>query len=195
MPQKGCKKPRVSAAMRGRTPWNKGRKTGQPGWNRGVSPSADTIAKIAAAKRRCVPWNKGLTKGDPRVAIGEQRRREAREYARPIGRRESVRKYEAKRKIANPFVFREMAGRRRANQLGHYVERVDLRMVLERDGWICGICGGLVSLENLSFDHIRPLSLGGAHTAENLQVCHLACNSRKGAEERRLAALLKEEAS
>jgi 5-methylcytosine-specific restriction endonuclease McrA len=31
-----------------------------------------------------------------------------------------------------------------------------------------------------SLDHIEPLSLGGKHVPENVQITHLACNMAKG---------------
>lgn len=49
--------------------------------------------------------------------------------------------------------------------------------VYSRDGWTCCHCG---SLENLSIDHIHPVSLGGGNEIENLQTLCRSCNSRKG---------------
>jgi len=194
MPQKGCKKPGVSAALKGRIPPNKGQKTDKPAWNRGLSPSAETIAKNAEAHRGRTPWNKGLRVDDPRVAAAEEKRRVMRQYVIPVGRKETLRRYDEKQRVINPFRRREMRGRSRVRQSGGYFERVDLRAVLERDGWVCGICGGFVSLEDLSFDHIKAISLGGDHTASNLQVCHLGCNSGKSNKERAALRVLREEA-
>lgn len=62
--------------------------------------------------------------------------------------------------------------------------------VFNRDGWVCGICSEPVSVEavypdplSASLDHVVPLSLGGAHSLENVQLAHLSCNVRKGARE------------
>lgn len=44
----------------------------------------------------------------------------------------------------------------------------------------CGICGKYVADADLSFDHIMPLSRGGSHTQDNIQVAHKSCNFRKG---------------
>lgn len=57
----------------------------------------------------------------------------------------------------------------------------------DRDRWKCGICGTRVN-RNLAFphsmspslDHIVPLSKGGAHSPENVQIAHLQCNTVKG---------------
>ena len=60
--------------------------------------------------------------------------------------------------------------------------------VFERDGWVCGLCSEPVSPDvaypdplSASLDHVVPLSLGGAHSLENVQLAHLSCNVRKGA--------------
>lgn len=53
--------------------------------------------------------------------------------------------------------------------------------VLERDGLVCQLCGGDVDSGDVHLDHIKPWSLGGSDSVENLQVTHSACNIRKGA--------------
>lgn len=50
------------------------------------------------------------------------------------------------------------------------------RSVFERDGHKCLECG---SLEDLQFDHIIPVALGGATSAENLQILCGDCNRSK----------------
>jgi len=51
------------------------------------------------------------------------------------------------------------------------------RMVLERDGGSCTDCG---STENLTVDHIVPLSRGGTSIPANLVTLCEQCNVRKG---------------
>lgn len=46
-----------------------------------------------------------------------------------------------------------------------------------RDGEKCSGCG---SSENLTIDHIRPVSRGGDNRLENLQILCQSCNSSKG---------------
>jgi len=46
---------------------------------------------------------------------------------------------------------------------------------------ICNACGRFVECENLSMDHIIPVSKGGLHTASNIQALCLICNIKKGA--------------
>src|SRR5258708_2729214 len=51
------------------------------------------------------------------------------------------------------------------------------KAVLERDGYLCLMCG---STENLRLDHIKPVIDGGDTTIENLQTLCRSCNSHKG---------------
>lgn len=53
------------------------------------------------------------------------------------------------------------------------------RAVFERDGGKCVQCG---STFNLQYDHVIPVALGGATTAENLQLLCADCNLEKGAD-------------
>jgi 5-methylcytosine-specific restriction endonuclease McrA len=50
--------------------------------------------------------------------------------------------------------------------------------VWRRDGGRCRQCGNQYEMQ---YDHIIPVSMGGATTAENLQILCGTCNRRKGA--------------
>lgn len=71
---------------------------------------------------------------------------------------------------------------------------VKRQFVYSRDKWVCQLC--LAPVDPLlrfphrmsaSLDHIVPISRGGAHTADNVQLAHLTCNCQKHNTVRRAA--------
>lgn len=50
--------------------------------------------------------------------------------------------------------------------------------IFKRDGWLCLKCG---TPENLTIDHINPISKGGENVISNLQTLCKSCNSIKRA--------------
>lgn len=73
----------------------------------------------------------------------------------------------------------EYSHRRRARVLEASTDKVNYQQILTRDGYICHICGGTVAPNQLGYDHVIPLTRGGAHSDENIKVAHRVCNSRK----------------
>jgi 5-methylcytosine-specific restriction endonuclease McrA len=70
-------------------------------------------------------------------------------------------------------------------------ELIDLYELAERDQWQCKLCNepiskdakhykGNLHLQGPSLDHIIPVSLGGTHTWDNVQLAHFYCNSIRG---------------
>jgi 5-methylcytosine-specific restriction endonuclease McrA len=83
---------------------------------------------------------------------------------------------------AHPAEYREMCRRRRASKLGAYVTKADYAGVLAEFGMVCHLCDGdIASMADLDFDHVIPLSKGGAHSTENIRPSHRHCNRSKGA--------------
>jgi 5-methylcytosine-specific restriction endonuclease McrA len=75
---------------------------------------------------------------------------------------------------AHAALHRELDGATRRETIPR-----ELRLaVWQRDGGRCVDCGGDFELQ---FDHVIPFSMGGATTAENLQLLCAACNREKGA--------------
>jgi len=73
--------------------------------------------------------------------------------------------------------MRESMGRaQRVTRDRRAIPRDVQRFVWQRDRGRCVQCG---SNENLEFDHIIPVSKGGANTARNLQLLCEKCNRRK----------------
>jgi hypothetical protein len=66
-------------------------------------------------------------------------------------------------------------------------ERINKRKVLDRDHWMCSICGLPID-KHVKFpdtrcatiDHCIPLAMGGSHTYENVRAAHFKCNCSKG---------------
>lgn len=44
----------------------------------------------------------------------------------------------------------------------------------------CGICGQRVRRDNMTVDHIKPVSLGGTDCPDNLRPAHAECNNLRG---------------
>ncbi|UPW09799.1 HNH endonuclease [Gordonia terrae] len=101
-----------------------------------------------------------------------------RDYLR--NRRANDEDYRSRKKALKVKRKKQIAGREN--------EPINESAVFERDHWLCGLCGGEVLPEweyphpgSASLDHIVPLSKGGSHTYDNVQLAHLKCNLRKGA--------------
>ncbi|SRR6266704_707158 len=93
---------------------------------------------------------------------------------------------------ANPEKARASHIRRKAHRVNATVEPTEYKVIIERDGYWCYICGKDIdpsaksrSSAGLTFDHIIPLQprLGepqGVHSEENIRPAHHSCNVRKG---------------
>lgn len=122
-------------------------------------------------------------KNKERLAESNRRWYEAhQEEERAKGRERAARRYQA-----NPEIWQDKNSQRRARIRSGQVEPVNLQEVWVRDGGKCQICGRKVNQGlkfphplSRSWDHIVPLSRGGAHTATNLRLTHLRCNNGRG---------------
>jgi hypothetical protein len=81
--------------------------------------------------------------------------------------------------LAERVKARQRMGKNRAVRTGSAADDVDYRVVFARDEGICRICGEPVEWEDAEFDHIVPISKGGAHTEANLATTHRRCNRSK----------------
>lgn len=80
---------------------------------------------------------------------------------------------------------------RRAERYGcnEFDKTISLRLLICRDNGICQICGKPVDMADIknghigrhypTLDHIIPLSKGGSHTWDNVQLAHMGCNAGK----------------
>ncbi len=73
-------------------------------------------------------------------------------------------------------------GRQRRKELKkrQFVAPVVFKDIYIRDRGICYLCGQIVPRNQLSLDHIIPLSKGGTHEPDNVALAHFSCNSSKG---------------
>lgn len=77
--------------------------------------------------------------------------------------------------------IRESVRRRRAKRRGATIGQFgfqDLELRTKQWGEACWMCGG----PNEEIDHVKPLSVGGAHALSNLRPSCQACNRRKWAD-------------
>lgn len=95
--------------------------------------------------------------------------------------REAVAERNRKWRQDNPEKAREKCQRRRARKKGCVVSDADIHAVVEQAGGRCSLCNAFVPEELRHIDHIIPLSKGGPHSQENLQLLCYWCNSSKGA--------------
>jgi len=54
------------------------------------------------------------------------------------------------------------------------------RVLFCRDNWRCAYCGREGGPRDLTMDHVKPLSRGGAHSWDNVVSACRRCNHRKG---------------
>ena len=127
----------------------------------------------------CIECHRVLTEA---TEDKDRRRDRGRRYYADPDRRERMLERHRKWSTANPEVGRENASRRRARIGATETEKVDFAAIIERDGMVCHICGDdIPDMSDLHFDHVIPLSKGGAHSYDNIKPSHAACNLRKGA--------------
>ena len=88
----------------------------------------------------------------------------------------------------NPEKAREISRKHQALKRTTQIEPINEKIVYLRDGWTCQPCKKRVdkrfkfpSPMSGSLDHIVPLSEGGSHTYNNVQLAHFICNISKQA--------------
>jgi 5-methylcytosine-specific restriction endonuclease McrA len=94
-------------------------------------------------------------------------------------------RFVAKRRAGRPLCSARCARRHRELLYGRTVRGARRQAILERDNWVCGICGEPITKragtdpDSPSIDHIVPRFLGGTSDEENLRAAHIKCNSRR----------------
>lgn len=111
----------------------------------------------------------------------DKRRSSINEYSRTyrMKNKASVSEGLKKWKAKNRFRVLESIRRRYAAKRTSQVGRVSYAAIYERDNGICHLCGE--KPDKIHFDHVVPLSKGGAHVESNIKVACARCNLKKGA--------------
>ncbi len=130
-------------------------------------------------KECCVTLNRKYRQENPeKVLQGVQdwRRRNPDKY------KDYVKQWEQENKETRRNVYSRHKQVRRALKKtnGAVDSNITTQSVFERDQGICGICRLECSRNEASVDHIIPLSKGGTHTWDNIQLAHMLCNIKKG---------------
>jgi 5-methylcytosine-specific restriction endonuclease McrA len=99
----------------------------------------------------------------------------------PLKDAEYGKRYRAKHRDRVTIKARAKNAKRRAIQRAAKHERIDYLAILRESEGLCGICAKPLDLFGTEFDHIIPLSRGGSHTRDNIQLAHAYCNRLKGA--------------
>ena len=78
----------------------------------------------------------------------------------------------------HPEVIKATNSFRAALHRGSKGNKVMIATLLERNGEWCGLCG-LPLNEDITVDHIKPVTSGGLHETQNLTLAHMKCNQSK----------------
>lgn len=102
-----------------------------------------------------------------------------------INARRDKAKWKAVRKAYHRTHLQQYADRvqnyRARKKKATLVGKIDRAAVIKRDRSTCYWCRRVLQLNEISLDHIIPISKGGTHSETNLTVSCKPCNSSKGA--------------
>jgi len=99
-----------------------------------------------------------------------------------LGKVEIVEEYEDREIHAVTFVVKMPAVVRLLRALRGARKHVKFSRenVYARDAGKCQYCSAGVPRHEITYDHVVPRALGGTNTWENIVICCVACNQRKG---------------
>lgn len=137
----------------------------------------------AANRRKCKDTNPDYFKTHY-AKNRERKKRQSLEWYRQNTQRHADRQklYNAAHPDQIRATGRRASNKRRAITKNVFVEVVDPETVFDRDKGRCGICMKAVKkTSDWEIDHIIPISKGGAHSYDNVQLAHMKCNRSKSA--------------
>ena len=107
------------------------------------------------------------------------RRRSSQKIYR-LKNKERDRLYAARWRKDNPDIVKETFRRHSARRRGApVVERIHKKAIIARDNSTCYLCSRVLTPNEITLDHVVPVSRGGNHTNDNLRVACRPCNSGK----------------
>ena len=167
------KKPRYRSPRQ--VPWNKGKKGLQVAWNKGTPGSEESKEKNRLAHLGKTPWNKGITgvvKMTP--AAIKNMSEAAKKQVNNKGRFQPGRKHPLRGTGGNKQSWDARYRSSKEAALGDTSDLVEIEKfyALARSMTLTTGVKHVV-------DHIKPLSKGGLHHQNNLQVITMSDNSRK----------------
>jgi HNH endonuclease len=56
---------------------------------------------------------------------------------------------------------------------------IAISLLRQRDGDECAICGQFMPYDEMTIDHIQPVTDGGLSMANNVQLAHSSCNKQR----------------
>lgn len=148
------------------------------------------VAQAAAAgtEKPYKPHIKEWCRDHPKTAgmYGDWRFKRAMKKARleqdEFSKRERYRDYCRERRRTDLGVSlrsNESKNRARCRKKGLPYEKLDYLGMYQTNSACC-LCGEHILPEDLSFEHLVPVSRGGGHTTDNVFPAHLGCNFKKG---------------
>jgi 5-methylcytosine-specific restriction endonuclease McrA len=93
---------------------------------------------------------------------------------------EKINEYRERYKRRHPDRVEMSAASRQQRITETHTGPISYDEVLRISESICYLCNQAIGHEDISFDHIIPLSRGGTDTEDNIKPAHLACNLYKG---------------
>jgi 5-methylcytosine-specific restriction endonuclease McrA len=92
-------------------------------------------------------------------------------------RKEQRRQYKVRYKRIHYFKHISKVHNKRSG--GYVLKPMELWGLLKRQRMLCGLTGRMLNRDNISLDHIVPLSKGGSNEPSNLRFVHIDANTFK----------------
>lgn len=121
---------------------------------------------------------KRLLKRNACVSRGEYNiKKEERRKISKDRKREEKRRYKLKYRKVHYFKHISKVHNKRSG--GYVLRPMELWGLLKRQRMLCGLTGRRLNRDNISLDHIVPLSKGGSNEPSNLRFVHIDANTFK----------------